>query len=83
MTGISLHMQCAMASDWEPILRHWNLERFFKVEENTFVIQRTGLLVALQFFYSAGVVTHDRRIGSWTQSYDFSIYNYNASAVEE
>jgi hypothetical protein len=28
-----------------------------------------------------GVVTRDRRIGSWTQSYDFEIYNYNSGVV--
>jgi hypothetical protein len=32
-------------------------------------------------FYGAGVVTHDRGIGSRSQSYDFLIYNYNASVV--
>jgi hypothetical protein len=31
--------------------------------------------------YSAGFVIRDRRIGSWSVSNDFKIYNYNASVV--
>jgi hypothetical protein len=31
--------------------------------------------------YIAGTASHDRRIGSWGQSYDFCIYNYKASVV--
>jgi hypothetical protein len=33
-------------------------------------------------FHTAGVVTHERRIGSWTQFYYLWIYNYRASVVE-
>jgi hypothetical protein len=38
-------------------------------------------IVESYIFYNAGVVTHDLRIGSRSQSYDFKIYSYNASVV--
>jgi hypothetical protein len=65
----------AMGPILEPILRLWNLqlqrqrcsilERFSKyVEENNFVFKMRKATCGLVNFYSAGVVTHDRGIGS-------------------
>jgi hypothetical protein len=40
------------------------LERFFKVDENHLVFQTRLARRGVETFYSAGVVTQDRRIGS-------------------
>jgi hypothetical protein len=70
----------------DPILRLLNLqlqrqscrrlERFIKGDENIFDFNTRGVLN----FYSAGGVIPDRRIGLWSQSYDYWIYSNNASA---
>jgi hypothetical protein len=42
------------------------LVRFMKVEETTFVFKPHQATRGVVNFYSAGVVTHDRRICSWS-----------------
>jgi hypothetical protein len=41
------------------------LERFFEVEENTLAFKTHWATRGVVNFYSAGVVTHDRRLGCW------------------
>jgi hypothetical protein len=66
------------------------LERFLKICRKLFSFsKRARQLVEFEIstthgvvnFYNSGAVTHDRRIGSRSESYDFGIYNYSASAV--
>jgi hypothetical protein len=71
---VCMYIRCPKIINLDLILRLRNLqlqrqrcsrlERFFKVEKNTFVFKMHSATRGVINLYIAGIVTHDRRIGS-------------------